>query len=524
MNKTLSKSPVHDYLYQEAGVILFVLDKDGYVLDVNQYTKDVVGNGLSQSKQHLYDILVNFGNLPPFSELIQPDESPKMLNITTPHGLPQTFYFTFYEEEDRIFAFGQTDPFETETMRKNLLDANQEINNLARELQKSNVQLTQLNAMKNQFLGMAAHDLRNPIGIVLQYSEFLLNETKSLLSGSQTEMLKRITDSSNFMLRLLNDLLDISKIESGKLELSLFLTDFVPFAERNILLNQVLAEKKQIKLIFRGEEHLPSLMIDPPKIEQVLNNLISNAVKYSFPNTVVEISVSQRGEDMIVSVRDEGQGIPEKEASKLFQAFQTTSVKSTAGEKSTGLGLMITKKIITGHQGKIWAESTPGKGSVFYFTLPIPREELEKMKHVPPASPAEAQEKKPDAKEPAEKISDKEALLPSMYLDQDVIDNYRNIDPGFLNELIEMFLEQSSALIGELHEAIENKEWDSVSHLTDQLRGASDNLGARQLEQLCNEMLELNIGEDGADFDHFLSQLDNIYEPTKQALQEIMSQ
>lgn len=525
MNKTVSESAVYEHLYQEATIIFLVLDQDGYVLDANRYTKDIVGPDLLTSKKHLYDVLVDFGNLPLFSELIQQGKTSRMFNITTVHGLPQTFYFTFYEKGNRIFAFGQLDHIEIETMRKNLIEANQEINNLARKLQKSNAQLTQVNALKNQFLGMAAHDLRNPIGIVLQYSKFLLDETKSLLNENQNKLLRRIMDSSKFMLQLLNDLLDISRIESGKLELSLRLTDFVSFVERNVSFNQILAAKKQMKLIFRGEENLPSLMIDQAKIEQVLNNLISNAIKYSFSNTIIQVCVSQSGDSIMISVQDEGQGIPENEISKLFQAFQTTSVKSTASEKSTGLGLMIAKKIITGHQGKIWVDSKPGRGSTFFFTLPIPEEELRKRKNAPLISPMEEIEQKQSGlkqnKETIEQIRNPDLPL-SSYLNQSVIDKYRRIDPDFLTELIEIFLEQTPSLIDELHKAIENEEWEKMPHIIDQLRGASANLGTWQLERLCHEMMELKAGQDVLKIDNFLNQLDNLYESTKQALQQLI--
>jgi len=371
MNKIFTATPLYEYMYQEAAIILFILDQDGYVLDCNQYAKEILGSNLISLKKNLYDILINFGNLPSFSKLIQNGNTPRLLNINTVNNIPQTYYFSFYKEENHIFAFGQLDHVEIETMRKNFVEANQEINNLARELQKKNAQLTQSNNLKNQFLGMAAHDLRNPIGVIQSCSKFLFDEIKTLLNETETEFLKIIVDSSNFMLQLLNDLLDISKIESGKLELTLSLTDFISFVERNISLNRVLAEKKQIKLVFRGEENIPPLKIDQAKIEQVLNNLISNAIKYSSPNTTIEICISQRENSMMVSVMDEGQGIPEKEISKLFKAFQTTSVKSTSNEKSTGLGLLISKKIISGHGGEIWVESEQGKGSTFYFTLPV---------------------------------------------------------------------------------------------------------------------------------------------------------
>jgi signal transduction histidine kinase len=118
-------------------------------------------------------------------------------------------------------------------------------------------------------------------------------------------------------------------------------------------------------------EDIPSLSIDQNKIEQVLNNIISNAIKYSNKDKNILISVTKKAEDIIFSVQDQGQGIPPEELSKLFQPFQVTSTKSTDGEKSTGLGLSIIKKIIEFHKGQVWVESEFGVGTTLYFSLPI---------------------------------------------------------------------------------------------------------------------------------------------------------
>ncbi len=111
-------------------------------------------------------------------------------------------------------------------------------------------------------------------------------------------------------------------------------------------------------------------MIDPAKINQVLNNLITNAIKFSSPESAVEVSLTKSGDDAIISVKDQGQGIPAKEIDKLFNPFQRTSVRTTGGEDSTGLGLAIVRKIVVGHKGKVWVESEVGVGSTFYVAIP----------------------------------------------------------------------------------------------------------------------------------------------------------
>lgn len=247
---------------------------------------------------------------------------------------------------------------------------NNELANLQRELAKKNAELEKLNEEKNRFLGMAAHDLRNPLYAIQMYSEFLMTETSSQLSDEHRSFIEIIHSSSHFMLQLVNDLLDVAKIESGKLELDASPTDLVALIEKNAAMNNVLASRKKIAVVAHINGPIPMVSIDSSKIEQTMNNLISNAVKFSKPGTNVSVELSSGEGEVIISVRDEGPGIPEEEIGKLFRPFGRISVKATAGEDSTGLGLAIVKKIINGHNGNIWVESKPGEGSTFFISLP----------------------------------------------------------------------------------------------------------------------------------------------------------
>ncbi len=248
---------------------------------------------------------------------------------------------------------------------------NNELVNMQRELSKKNRELDELNKLKNQFLGIAAHDLRNPLGIIMGYSEYLLEENKEDFPEDQIVILNSILKSSEFMLRLINDLLDVSAIESGNLTLNLIKADLVKVIQNSVELNNVISHKKNIQIIFNPMGQIPEISFDKEKIEQVLNNLISNAVKFSKPESEVIVEVVKDQDEVKVSVKDQGQGIPESELGKLFKPFVKTSVKSTAGEKSTGLGLSIVQKLILGHKGKIWVKSEVNAGTTFYFSLPL---------------------------------------------------------------------------------------------------------------------------------------------------------
>ncbi|MBN9689276.1 MAG: hypothetical protein J0M24_03475 [Verrucomicrobia bacterium] len=173
------------------------------------------------------------------------------------------------------------------------------------------------------------------------------------------------------MLHLVSDLLDVSSIESGELKLNRQPADLVRLIEHNVTLNRVLASRKRIDLVFNAPPAAPVLTFDAGKIEQVLNNLISNALKFSHSGTRVIVRSEFTPQSVTVSVRDQGQGIPAADLARLFKPFSKASVRSTAGEPSTGLGLAIVRRIVESHGGRIWVESIVGQGSTFIFTLPV---------------------------------------------------------------------------------------------------------------------------------------------------------
>lgn len=183
-------------------------------------------------------------------------------------------------------------------------------------------------------------------------------------------MLSAILSSGQFMLRLINNLLDLSAIESGKTKPELVKGNLVLLIKTNVEHNSVIAQKKNIKISFQASDGIPETLFDQLKIEQVLNNLISNAIKFSPQNTEVMVKVYHKEGEVIVTVKDEGPGIPESELKEIFEPFKKTSVKSTDEEKSTGLGLSIVSSVVKAHKGRVWVESRPGEGSMFCFALP----------------------------------------------------------------------------------------------------------------------------------------------------------
>ena len=238
-------------------------------------------------------------------------------------------------------------------------------------------QLLELNELKNKFLGMAAHDLRNPLSTIKGYLELFLTNALGELTADQRDVLNDMIETSDHMLELINDLLDVTAIETGNLQLNRQPTDLNDLLHAAQASLRVLAHAKSIEFKLDLPTSSPILQIDQARIKQVLANLITNAVKYSFSRTIVLLSVKIFEKEVWISVKDQGQGIPVVEMKKLFKDFSRTSVKPTAGEKSVGLGLAITRRIVEAHGGIIWVDSEIGKGSTFTFSIPIEEERID---------------------------------------------------------------------------------------------------------------------------------------------------
>jgi signal transduction histidine kinase len=238
------------------------------------------------------------------------------------------------------------------------------------QLLESNRKLKELNELKNKFLGIASHDLRNPLYSIRTFSDILKEGSVGEVNKKQKELLGKIFKASEFMKALLENLLDISKIESGKIELNIEVQDFNGITKQQIELNQLLADNKNIQ-IHLDVDDIPAIGFDQNAIAQVMANFIGNAVKFSPPDSTIVVSTEHRGDHVGFTVCDEGPGLSEEDQKLLFKEFQTLSARPTAGEKSTGLGLAIAKKLIHLHGGQVGVFSELGNGSKFFFTLPL---------------------------------------------------------------------------------------------------------------------------------------------------------
>jgi signal transduction histidine kinase len=267
-------------------------------------------------------------------------------------------------------------PDDSRLLFDEITNLNNELVNLQREMTRKNIELERLNELKNRFLGMAAHDLRNPLGIVMNYSDFLIDEVAASLSEEHQKFLHIINDSAEFMLHLVEELLDFSKIQTGKIELHLSEYDFVSQCKRQSEILNTLSAKKNISIIFKSNVKSVMLLADTYKLDQVIGNIVNNAIKFSYPNSEILMKIKKDVGRVVLSVTDKGKGIKPENIEKVFVPFSKLSTSGTAGEKGTGLGLSIVKRIVEAHGGDIRIESDPDgisgeKGTTFFVSLPL---------------------------------------------------------------------------------------------------------------------------------------------------------
>lgn len=258
--------------------------------------------------------------------------------------------------------------------------------NLFDEINERNRKLKELSDFKDEILGIAAHDLRSPLSAIQMTAKLLQHYAAKMDEQEKKESLDGMVKKTDHMMKMLNEMLDISVIESGKLTLKKKPVNLEEILEEHYQQVIPLARSKNIGMDIHIQEDLPQISVDIDKLGEVLDNFLTNSIKYTPSGGSVKLEAERVDHSIRVCVQDSGVGIRQGELKKLFKKFSRTSSKPTGGETSTGLGLAIAKKIVDLHEGDIWVESEYGKGSRFYFTLPLEKEPGEET------SPAESSE------------------------------------------------------------------------------------------------------------------------------------
>lgn len=243
----------------------------------------------------------------------------------------------------------------------------EEVNRIRRKLEERNRQLMELNEMKSVFISNVSHELRTPLTNIHGYSSLLLEGEPGPLNEQQNEFLHVVVNETNRLTKLINDVLDLSKMDSGRFKLVLKEFDLRDLVEKCSC--KSLAEKKGVYVNWNISPDIPVIMGDPNRIAQVLINLISNGIKFTETGGVTLTATRKTRNFIQIDVADTGVGIQFADQKSLFRRFYQVARKDGQKQEGTGLGLAITKEIIRMHGGKIWVESTPGSGSTFSFLL-----------------------------------------------------------------------------------------------------------------------------------------------------------
>jgi nitrogen-specific signal transduction histidine kinase len=235
----------------------------------------------------------------------------------------------------------------------------------------------EIDRMKSELVSNVSHELRTPLTTIKEGISLVVDGSLGPINADQKAALAIAKQDIDRLARLINDLLDISKIEAGRMELKKSSVDISSLAEEVLFSFQNQAGKKHIQLKTRLKRGLPPLYIDPDKISQVLANLISNGIKFTLKNGSITVGVKDKGKEVEISVSDTGVGISQDNIARLFDRFSQFNRVYGPGERGTGLGLAISKEIAEMHGGRISVESEVGKGSTFTFSLPqVSRDEI----------------------------------------------------------------------------------------------------------------------------------------------------
>ena len=326
---------------------------------------------------------------PPFTKLAELDADSSLvyegfLTFGDYSNVNTSIFVHVYNKDEKILILGGMDTEQLIQQYTTMHSLNREINNLQRivikekntlestlqKLNEANSELKEANATKDKFFSIISHDLKNPFNALLGFSDYLAENLKEMEPDDVEEQINMLSKASHQAYNLLEDLLTWSKSQRGTIPFNpstLFVQDI--FNEIKSNLSDV-ASGKSISLIFENKGN-PYLYGDLNMVKTVLRNLVSNAIKFSARNSEIRIIVENGDLYTIITVRDKGVGISEKNIERLWQLSEQFTTKGTENEEGTGLGLILCKEFVDVHKGEIWVESELGKGSDFKFTLPL---------------------------------------------------------------------------------------------------------------------------------------------------------
>jgi signal transduction histidine kinase len=285
-------------------------------------------------------------------------------------------YLTAFSDEKTIERAKITGPYGymIKPMKDKELQINIELAFFKHKVEKMSLEneaLIQSSKTKSEFIMAMSHELRTPLNSILGFSEILKMKNFGELNAAQEKYIDNILLSGKNLLMIINDILDISTVEAGKIYLSIQRMSIADVINESMIIIEDISKQKKIKVITEIEPGLDLIEADRDRIRQVLFNLLSNAMKFSKPDRIVTISAKNEGDTAQVSVSDTGIGIKEEDIGRLFKEFEQIDRGASRQYGGTGLGLVISKKLVELHGGRIWVESKYGEGTTISFTLPV---------------------------------------------------------------------------------------------------------------------------------------------------------
>lgn len=339
-----------------------VIDKNFNIIAFNQIAADVSGYQIEETVGQRYDTVIkiyrnrrNIINDDLIKKVIRENKKKELGNVST----------LVKKSEEKIVISGRVSPY------KNIRGEVDGCVIIFRDLTKER----EIDILKTEFVSLASHQLRTPLTAIRWFIEELYNEELGPLNANQKDYVRQVMESNTRMIKLVNDLLDVSRLEAARIKIEPKMTDITKLAKDVVNSYVPIARANNCQVIINEpKELLPKIKIDPALIREVLSNLVSNGVKYSQNKTgqnKVFIFLAKRKTDIMLSVQDSGIGIPKKFQSRIFQKFFRADNVAKIDTGGTGFGLYISKLLVEASGGKIWFKSEEDKGTTFYFTLPL---------------------------------------------------------------------------------------------------------------------------------------------------------
>ncbi len=321
------------------------------------------------SSRTLFEVVPQQELLTLFQDALIGDESALVREISFPYA---------QEGETTLSTRGRVPELIYQALASPILSASGKVRGVVTVLRDITSQ-KELERMKSNFLSVVSHELKTPLHSIKGFVEIILMGKTGVINDTQADFLGTVRDQTAHLQTLIDDLLEFSRLESGQVKLRLTEVSLPEVAHAVMNKLKPLADQEQVQLAARIAGDVPAIQADRMRIEQVLTNLVHNAIKFTPQSGTVTIGIQDLGEEIQVAVSDTGIGIEEAELERVFDRFYQVDSSSTRHYRGTGLGLTISKHIVEYHRGRIWVQSQEGQGSTFYFVLPKRTEAEEEL-------------------------------------------------------------------------------------------------------------------------------------------------